>query len=523
MMAAPHTTHRFYYMLPPLLVLLAALFFFQSPGRDERFHPDEAFFMTFARAAAVNGLWLLPGPLDKPPLTLYSSALALTFWGVQPDAQGVLHLDVLRGERAVRLLNLLAALALTAAVYALARALYRRRDVALLAMLFVALSPLLVAFSATAFTDVQMLLAAVLALWAAARGHGGLAGLLLALALACKPQGLLYLPLAAALLWEKGRWPALLRCGGALLAGVALLLLWDAARPETSIFVLGAAHNAPVTLLAPLDKLPGRLAEWLSYSGTLLGPPALTAALLLVSFAAALRRRALRTDRMLAGWLLLYVALHLLPDASIHDRYLLLALPPAALLAARVCAPLLERGRVRRLALAGLFVLLAAGAWQARGGLLHVGGDRGQHSGINRLADYLNSLHVAAVIYDPWLGWELGYYMGEWTDKRRVHYPTPQALAAGAAALPETDPRYFVAPQQTAPNAWLAALARAGFCHRMAYRADGFVVYELIPFPAVWGASAAGAFWPAPAVADARAASWHCGCQSPCSRSPRPR
>ena len=40
-----------------------------------------------------------------------------------------------------------------------------------------------------------------------------------------------------------------------------------------------------------------------------------------------------------------------------------------------------------------------------------------------RLARHLNGKPVATVIYDPWLGWELGYYLGVWHDKRRVHYP----------------------------------------------------------------------------------------------------
>jgi hypothetical protein len=51
----------------PILLLGIGLRF-HALARDMRFHPDEALFATFARAAAVKGDWLLHGSLDKTPL-----------------------------------------------------------------------------------------------------------------------------------------------------------------------------------------------------------------------------------------------------------------------------------------------------------------------------------------------------------------------------------------------------------------------------------------------------------------------
>ena len=76
------------------LVLLATFTLIHQLTADLRFHPDEAFFMAFARGAAVNGDWLLPGALDKPPLALYFSALSMVAVGNTADDAGVLHLDI---------------------------------------------------------------------------------------------------------------------------------------------------------------------------------------------------------------------------------------------------------------------------------------------------------------------------------------------------------------------------------------------------------------------------------------------
>ncbi|MBZ0276082.1 MAG: hypothetical protein K8I60_08060, partial [Anaerolineae bacterium] len=145
---------------------------------------------------------------------------------------------------------------------------------------------------------------------------------------------------------------------------------------------------------------------------------------------------------------------------------------------ARLCAPTacLFVGIILLL----LAVLLPA-AWDASEGRVRVGGDRGEHAGIDALADELNAKPLATVIYDHWLGWELGYYMGAWTDKRRVYYPTPAALVADALLLPESEPRYFPAPNTALVTPWLEALTAAGFDVSVDEQTERYTVYRLIP------------------------------------------
>jgi len=102
-------------LIPRLLcILLASFAQFHQLNRDLRFQPDEAYFMRFARAAAVQGDWLLPGPLDKPPLSLYASALSMSAFAGSAADDGVLRLDPRLGEFAGRLPNVWLALMLAA-------------------------------------------------------------------------------------------------------------------------------------------------------------------------------------------------------------------------------------------------------------------------------------------------------------------------------------------------------------------------------------------------------------------------
>ncbi len=127
----------------------------QGLAADARLHPDEALFSTFARRAALNGEWLLPGALDKPPLSIYAAALAMipfTEW--RPD--GLPDLRMRLAELAARAPAAFTSVMIITLIYAAARRLYDG-ETGLLAALLAALSPLLVAFSATAFTDGLML------------------------------------------------------------------------------------------------------------------------------------------------------------------------------------------------------------------------------------------------------------------------------------------------------------------------------------------------------------------------------
>ncbi len=470
-----------------LTLLLGAGLRFHALARDVRLHPDEALFSTFARAAAINGEWLLPGPLDKTPMAIYINALAQVWVG--------------EGEFAARLPGTLASILLMAAIYALAKALYQpNNSVPVIALLLVACSPFAIAFSASALTDGPMLLCITLALWLVAWGRWGWSGLLLGMGFASKQQALFYLPLVLALGWAVHSSSALragtrlqraARFSGGLGLIVLILLVWDNAREGDSLFTLAAANNNPARLIRANEVLP-RLQLWLDYGGTLLGQRWLT--LLLTAGAVgslvyrvihAAQRRKTLVDLLLLTYLLAYAGLHWLVAFNTYDRYLLPLLPLVILLTARGLSlmqqTLVQHPVLMQFSRAALLLALLVSAAGASSGQSAIHNKGVSYGGIDTLAAYLNSKPVATVIYDHWLGWPLDYYLGAWHDKRRVYYPTPDALAADALRLPETGARYLPAPADQPAGRWLEALCAVGFHITEDYRLPRFVVYELIP------------------------------------------
>jgi len=470
-----------------LILLLASFFQFHLAARDNRFLPDEAFFMTFARGAAVKGAWLLPGPLDKPPLSIYLSALSMVLGAVTADADGVLQLDAHVGEFAAMLPNALLALLLTALMMRLAGRLYSSAWAAVFAGLLTVASPYWLAYGASAFTDMSLLFCSALALYCALTRRWAGAGLALGLAFWCKQQAVFIALLVMLLLLAGGgRRRDWLGLGLPLVIGGAALLIWDMARPETSIFVQAAANNAPDNWLAAPSLWVERLVRWLGLGLGLLGPPPVTGVLLLGAAFASFRRagagwRMTSIERALLIYIAGTIAVFAILQFNFYGRYLLLILPPLIMLAAGRLARLPEAAaRGRGLRFGFVMLLLASAIWSVnRGGSL--GAARRVNDGLDHLAAHLNAKPIATVIYDPWLGWELGYYLGPWHDKRRVHYPTTAALVDGALALDEAGDRYFIAPSDQAHEQWLAALRRAGFGVGVDYERNRFIVYRLRP------------------------------------------
>ena len=349
------------------IILLASLLQFHLLTRDWRFHSDEAFFMTFARGAAVKGDWLLSGALDKPPLSIYLGALSMMAVGVTADAAGVLQSDVYAGEFAGALSNVLLALLFSALMMRLAWQRYRDLSSAVFAGLLSATSPFLASYGAGAFTDMSLLFFALAAFYFAGRRRWILAGLALGLAFWSKQQAIFVAVfLALLLMGERARRRDWLRFALPLGAALLALLAWDAARPEASIFLQAAANNAPDQLLAPPHTWLERLAHLLGAALWLPGPPALTLFLLAGAALAAYRRPGLlKSDRGLMAAIGVYLAVHIVFGFRLYDRFLLLLLPLVILPVARGLAALGEinaRRRPRLIILAAV-LLGAAGTF----------------------------------------------------------------------------------------------------------------------------------------------------------------
>ncbi len=486
-------------------------------GVDVRFHPDEALFAAQARLISARGDVLLrETDLDKPPLTLFVTALSYRILGPT--------------EFATRLPNVLFSGLSVAVIYTLAMALYGDRVTATLAGLLMALSPYDLAFAATAFTDVQATFWVLVAAWCAVRDRWTAAGIAAALAFAAKSNALIMLPLIVALgIAHNARTEWRVRDGlervgrlvGPLALGAALLVGWDMARAPRSFFELGYSRNNPGRLIRA-DELWPRAERWLHWLGFISGTRVLNVmwlAMLPVHLARHSRTRSAVADWLIAAFGVAFMALHWLIAFNTYDRYLHPLVPFVILLAARLVSGLnlphpptpspsagegeinSERipfsarvrglrgeGRLARIVLGILVIgMMIPAAAKTLRGEARIGGDQGQHSGIDTLADVLNTRLSGEIVYDHWLGWELAYYLGDTPHVIILYSPMPEALAdelhdnQQSSLADESTPRYFVAPSSALAAPWVDALRRVGTLYSIAYQdtANGFVIYRL--------------------------------------------
>jgi hypothetical protein len=293
-----------------------------------------------------------------------------------------------------------------------------------------------------------------------------------ALAFAAKSNALIMLPLIAALgMAHNARTEWRVRDGlervgrlvGPLALGAALLVGWDMARAPRSFFELGYSRNNPGRLIRA-DELWPRAERWLHWLGFISGTRVLNVmwlAMLPVHLARHSRTRAAVADWMIAAFGAAFMAWHWLIAFNTYDRYLHPLVPFVILLAARIVSGLSllhlptpspsdgegkinsERvissarrgrgfrgwGRLARIALGVLVIgmMIPATAKTLRGEA-RIGGDQGQHNGIDTLADVLNTQLSGEIVYDHWLGWELAYYLGGHARDHPV-FSMPEALA----------------------------------------------------------------------------------------------
>lgn len=491
-----------------VLALLAATVLRAAPLTDNRFHPDEALYASFGQRIAHGHDPLLAGVVvDKPPLPYYLLALSLGVFG--------------GSETAAKLPSFHASLVSVALAYALFRRLYGPQT-GLAAAWLLALSPMAILFSITAFFDPLLTAALLWAWWAAAGGRRREAAAALALAFAMKQTALFFAPLVLAL--AVLRLPAsatpreaartLTRMAGPLLAGLAvtagLIFAWDVARdPVIGFWSQGYSDNVPGRLARSGEVLP-RARAWVDLLHYATGSTAANGAALLGVGALLLAewrkpsRRGL-ADRLLVGFCVWYLAGYWLLAFNVWDRYLLPIVPLVLGLGARAMVwaggrlaqamdTLAPKGRDQwrtRMALGAalsvtLAVMLAEPALAAAKSRLPVGGDHGAYDGIDSAADYLRGAPAGSVLYDHWLSWEWGFYLYD-GPVYVSWFPTPGALATDLRAFGGTSPRYLAVPAWEGPEEIWAAVKAAGYEAELvytAYRRDGEAtirVYELRP------------------------------------------
>jgi 4-amino-4-deoxy-L-arabinose transferase-like glycosyltransferase len=483
-----------------LIVVLAAAGLRAAPLTENRFHPDEALYATFARLiASGRDPWLSHVVVDKPPLPFYLMAAGMAGLGAK--------------EFAARLPSFLAGLVTVAAVYQLARTLYGARAAGPAAVLLAA-SPLAILFAVTLFTDTLLGAFLTLSLLAVARRRYAAGGWLFGLAFACKQTALLALPLAVALAViqlaaqdRPARTAARVALGFLLPALIcaAAILAWDYFRhPPISFWTQGYSDNNPGRWVRS-NEIGPRVWAWLDLMQYLTGSRLLDAAVLIALPILPLTGRRSQPalyDILLTGFCLCFLAGYWLLAFNVWDRYLVVLAPLLAVLGGRC----LERGlafveRLRprpwrrgpaRPAVAPALAVVVAAACLAPSALtaarsgFPIGGDHGAYDGIDQAAAALRTVPPGSVLYDYWLSWELGFYLFD-GPAYIAWMPGPGALAADLRVFGRRSPRYIVSPSWESFAEMRQAIESAGFkaeAVRQTYRRDGslsFTVFQIVP------------------------------------------
>lgn len=489
-------------------------------------HRDEALYGYWARliASGQDPLLLIPW-IDKPPLVMYLMAGSLRLFGAGPAAPN---------DLALRLPGMVASVLAVPALYGLAQTAYGRR-VGQLAAALLALSPFAILFAPTAFTDPWLMLWLVLAAWAALARRPFLAGLLAALAVASKQQGVFVVPLVLMLIASPGilsgatakpdpstpasrSTPPFIRYGkslGAALLGFALifgpLTYWDSLRwhNRPSFWDRSLSTYNPLTLAAPAEW-PARVGQWAEQAGYWFGHPIITAGVLMLAVAGIglamwsrgfSRTSATSAEATILTWpdarltlpfatyALGYFAVHVLVTFQPWDRYLLPLLPLVCLLAARGLAGL--RTRFRSLVLA---LVLAAGLTGAAAlgvaGRLPVGSDHGAYAGLPQVIAQLRSQPADTIIYQHALGWHFDYYLFGAPQEHRWFGSGWQLADVAACMARQGRPQWLVLPafEQEWADAARLPLAARGLALAEAeriHRSDGSVSFVLYRVTAV--------------------------------------
>jgi 4-amino-4-deoxy-L-arabinose transferase-like glycosyltransferase len=479
-----------------LLLCLLALALNLGPAFDNRFHPDEALFSSWAiKIAHSENVWLTGLPIDKPPLLIYATAISFVFFG--------------QTEIAARLPNLMASVISVLLVYQLSKRKGARPSApTLIAPIIFALSPFVISFAPTAFLDPLMIMFGLAALVAASRHRMSWAGILLGLSFATKVQGLFFAPLLIVFYQPRSHKDSknLQKTLGlrafvvSLLSFAAialLLLLWDRLRGGIPFWLQQSINYGGIRAIYP-SEVGARLIGWLSFLPYFFGPIVGATSLIVIPIGLWLdltrfaRSREALIDLLLLAYLIGFIAFHWLLAFQIWDRYLLLIVPLAAILISRFIIRILTSIKDRPGFLSSLLpvffavILSLPFSIAAAQSQYAIGGDHVANDGIDQVANYLAALPSGTVVYDHWLAWELSYYLSE-GHVYLAYFETPNALADDLRALDRGEDRYVVFPISESPDKSIEAIKSVGFQMMPVFTTinrfnqTSFTIFKIIP------------------------------------------
>lgn len=507
---------------------LGAAFRFNSLFTNH-FHSDEALFASWAKHIAVwRDPLLFSQPVDKPPLLFFLQAL---------------FFPLLRAEEfTARQPGFIASFLLIPMVGLLAWQLFGDEKRALIAASFVALSPMAIQFSGTAFLDAPLTLCMTTSLYLISRSSRGrpasvdqiaapLSGVCFGLGLATKLQAWLFFPLVlgTALLvgWDRRRWRGWL---AGFLPVVLLLLAWDLARPgDGPLWSLQLSNIGGFRVIWSWE-LGRRFWQWLALWRLLLAGPAMILLLLALIMRALSALPLLSLSRVSMGLtiggyrrnsgatsrpgqhpsatdvdllLILFVAaygmMHWLVAIPAWDRYLLPLVPLAAVISAGPAAKLLEVANTRKsclpqrlgqigtwsMAIILLILMLAQIPWalKARVARFPIGGRPDADHGAAEVALELADSPYGTVLYDHWYSWQWRYHLFD----SRVYvswFAHPADLARDLLAFGDDgNARYLSLPVGLEDGPLRRAIASVGFQLIEEARSDEWrmILFRILP------------------------------------------
>jgi 4-amino-4-deoxy-L-arabinose transferase-like glycosyltransferase len=458
------------------------------------YHADEALFSSWARLIAVwRDPFLANQFIDKPPLLFYLQALFFPLMGAV--------------EWASRLPNFIASLLLVPLVAILAWRTYHNAATSVLAAMFVALSPISIQYSSTAYTDPLLTTLLILSLLLVNdKSKQVLSGLLFGLAVATKFQAWLFLPLMFGFTWLQNwslrqwrRWLA------GFLPALLAMAIWEFIRTGVPVIWTNQIGNfGGLRIIYSWEILP-RLSSWIGQwqmvygSSILLGLFALS--ILVLSLNALVKRtKTSIADLLLISYFFVYFILHWLIAVPVWDRYLLPLMPLAAILLARGLKVMWnwidewlatyweEKSRyvfwmvMIPLILAILFFIQVPIANAARFGQWPIGGQRTADQGAWQIAEFLADEPYGTVLYDHWYSWQWRYHLFD----KGVYvswFPHPTALAEDLGVFGDTvGVRYIVLPDGAGALPVQRAIHDAGFKIEEEFRTDnqpGMILFRV--------------------------------------------
>lgn len=455
-------------------------------------HPDEALYGYWGLLIGRGrDPWLATVPVYKPPLWPYLLAGTEALLG--------------RSKFAVRLPGLFTGLLTVPLTAALARALYHDRRTACMAAIGTALSPLTIAFSASAFLDPPMTALGLSACTAALCNRPRWAGILAGLSFATKQTGLIWLPLIMLFqVPQAAQSPRPRRQSGAHLIQtllgfspiVGLIFAWDAvrvARGAGGFWRVGLIGYGGLRLIWPQELAP-RLRGWIATARHIFTSPVINGVLLiglpLLTLQALKRRFRTReafVDLTLISFSLIYFLLHWLIAFPVWARYLLPLAPVLAILLGRaihtIASHLPDSFPISPSVISSFiicsFVICSFGHHP-------ITSDRAAYEGIEQATAFLERLPEGSVVYQHWLGWQYHFYLFD-APVYLAYWPTLSWLARDVQVFGEREPRYITFPAWESPARVEHTLNEVGYGLQPALstsRQDGtpsFTVYRITP------------------------------------------